>query len=344
MVKFEVWTEPSILDFYKWGYSPKENYALAGMWPSVVVTDASGRRYHGIRGFDDLSQGMSRVYHFQDLTEKDLEKKTLTPDLYPELPVDYMEEYEYSESTGAVHLAGENVRLDIHDGGWDWYDAKDRWEIHTQRLLGETCNIFVPEQNGIEVPIFYRSQFGLASGKVNDVPVNGFIHFDIAYSHPGILYFHLPLIQKLEKQWSMWLVEYTDGDVDCGFAWKGRGNTEFRPGHLIRNGISTTVTDARTFTTYTERGTIWKTRVEIAGEWFELEQDTVANWPVHTFGQVLSTSRGKEISRSSTFFEWMPDNMEKLLAFYFEGKIQVSDNQNALIENECLVYPELNLP
>ena len=250
-----------------------------------------------------------------------------------------MEPYEYSESADAVHFVGENVRLDLRVGSYDWYDAKGRFEIHVQQL-GQACTFFVPKQEGIPAPLHERSEFGKATGQINGDPIEGFTFLDANYSHPGTLYFHLPLIRKLEKQWSMWLVEYSDGEIWGGFAWKGRGDTGFRAGHLVRNRVSTAYSDCRMLTTYDERGTVWKTRVELGGEWFELEQDTCSDWPPHTFGWVVSTSRGKDIAKGCNYTEWMPDNTEELLNIYLAGKIKVSDAKQARIENERLIFPE----
>jgi hypothetical protein len=170
--------------------------------------------------------------------------------------------------------------------------------------------------------------------------VEGFTFLDSSYSHPDTMYYHLPLIRKLEKQWSMWLVEYTDGEIDAGFVWKGRGETGFNPAHLIVNGVSTAFLDSRTVPTYNERGTVWKTRVELGGQTIELKQDTVSDWPAHTFGKVVSTSRAKEIAKGWNYIEWMPDNTEKVLEGYLSGQIEVHHAQEAWIEKESLYFPE----
>ncbi|MCZ7528739.1 MAG: hypothetical protein M5U14_21630 [Acidimicrobiia bacterium] len=77
-----------------------------------------------------------------------------------------------------------------------------------------------------------------------------------------------------------------------------------------------------TETTYDDRGTVWRTRLEVGDQVVHLEQDTCADWPMHTFGPVVSTSRsegGKETARSWNYCEWMPDNTEELFARFFAG-------------------------
>ena len=339
MVTYEVFIEQPTLDFYRQGYSPREDYTITGLWVAVIVTGASGKRYTGERGFGEIAEGIAHTYKLMELNEQNLDD--FSPELYPELPNEQMEPYQYSESADAVHRVGENVRLDSRVGSYDWYDAKGRWEIHVE-LVGQACTFWVPEQEGIPVPIQHRSQIGKAMGQINGDPVEGWGYIDANYSHPGVLYFNLPLIRKLEKQWSMWLVEYTDGEIDAGFAWKGRGDTGFSAGHLIRNGVSTAVPDARTFTTYNERGVVTKSRIELGGEVVELEQDTCAIWPIHTFGRVVSTSRGKEIAKSWNYTEWMPDNMEELIDRYvLTGQRPSREAQRqAKIENERMVLSE----
>ena len=338
MVTYKVFIEQPTLDFYRLGYSPREGCILADLWIGGMFTGASGKRYHGMRGFDEVAKGMARTYIFVELNEQNL--ADFSPELYPELtPIDQMEPYEYSETADAVHFVGENVRLDTRVGSFDWYDAKGQWELHAEQL-GQAFTFWVPEQEGLPMPMQYRSQIGKATGKINGDPIEGYTYFDAIYSHSGFMYLKLPLIRKIEKQWSSWLVEYTDGEIDAGLAWKGFADTGFNAAHLIRNGVSTALSDSRVFTTYDQRGTVWKIRVELGGEVVELEQDTCSDWPSHTFGRVVATSRGKEIARSWTFTEWVPDNVEELLERYLAGEIQTHQARQARIENERLVFPE----
>ena len=341
MVDYEIWLERPTLDHYRRDYCPREDYTLGGMWSGAVITGKSGRRYHGMRGFDELAVGTAHTYMFMELNEDNL--VDFSTDLYPELPIDQMEPYEYSETAEAVHFVGEHVRLDVREGSFDWSDAKGRFGLHIEQL-GSACTFWVPEQTGIPIPIQHRSEIGKVTGVINDDPVEGFTFLDWSYSHPGVLYFNLPLIRKLEKQWSMWLVEYTDGEIDAGFVWKGRGDTGFGASHLILNGVSQAIPHGRTLTTYDDRGTVEKTRLELGDQVVELEEDTCADWPTHTFGRVISTSRGKGIAKSWNYCELMPDNTEELLDFYLRGEIQVGQSKLARIENERIVYPEGVLP
>ncbi|MCZ7528740.1 MAG: hypothetical protein M5U14_21635 [Acidimicrobiia bacterium] len=220
MIRYDVWLEEPTLDEYRRGYSPREDYVLAGMWPGAVLTGASGRRYHGMRGFDELKVGMAHTYMFMELATGN--RYALPGNLYPELPINQVEAYEYSESAGAVHFVGEHVRMDVAEGWFDWSDAGGRFRLHVEQV-GSACTFWVPEQEGIEHPIQHRSQIGRATGEVDGDPVEGFCFLDWSYSHPGRLYFQLPLIRRLEKQWSMWLVEYVDGELDGGSCGRGGG-------------------------------------------------------------------------------------------------------------------------
>lgn len=344
MIRYEVWLEEPRLAEYRRGWCPREDYTLAGMWPGAVLMGASGRRYHGMRGFDELAPNMAHTYVFTQLNENNL--RDFSPGLYSELPMDQVEPFEYSESESEVRFAGEHVEVDVREGGFKWRDAKGRFRLEVAQL-GSACVLWVPEQEGIPVPIQHRSEIGWAVGEVNGDPVEGFTFLDWSYSRPGRRYFELPLIRKLEKQWSMWLVEYADGQRDAGFVWKGRNETGFSASHLIRAGRSQAVQVGRTETEYDERGTVWRTRLELADEVVELEQDSCSDWPTHTFGPVVSTSRsraGVPITKSWNYCEWMPDNTEDLLDRYLRGEITVEQSRLITVENECVFYPEGVLP
>ena len=83
MVKYEVFTEQPTLDFYRLSYSPREDYTLAGLWPGGLFIGASGKRYHGMRGVDEVIKGWFRTYSFMELNENNLAE--FSPELYPEL-------------------------------------------------------------------------------------------------------------------------------------------------------------------------------------------------------------------------------------------------------------------
>lgn len=340
MVRYETWLQEPSLNAYRRGHSPRDGFGRAGLWVGGVFTGASGKRYHGMRGFDDIQQGISHAYNFHELIDGNLDD--FTPNLYPELGMGTLEAYAYSEDSRGVHLAGENIQFDIRADGFDWGDADGRFAVRSQNV-GSVCAFLVPQQDGINLPVLEPSQMGRASGVINDDPVEGFTFLDQSFSEPGLIYFQLPLIRRLEKQWSMWFVEYESGDTDAGFVWKGRAGTEFSPAHVIENGVSSIPAEAKTFTTYTERGVVRKTRLEADGVVVELEQDTVSDWPSHTFGRAVSTSRGLPISRSWNFVEWMPDNVEESIDRYAAGEITVEDvkKHGLTIEDEKVILPEV---
>ena len=142
MIKYEVWTEQPTLEFYRRAYCPREDYTLAGMWSGGIFTGASGKRYHGMRGFDELVQNNAHTYMFMEMNKGNLTDNS--PDLYAELPIDQFEPFEYSETDDGVLYVGENVRLEVRVGSFDWYDAKGRFEIHV-RQLGQACIYLLAE-------------------------------------------------------------------------------------------------------------------------------------------------------------------------------------------------------
>jgi hypothetical protein len=89
MLRYEIWAERPTLEFYRRGYCPREDYTLAGMWPGGIFTGASGKRYHGMRGFDEMAPDNAHTYIFVELNERNLYDNS--PQLYPELyttPID----------------------------------------------------------------------------------------------------------------------------------------------------------------------------------------------------------------------------------------------------------------
>ncbi len=338
MIHYDIWLEEPTLRRYGRSYSPREDYALAGMWVGAVLSGASGRWYHGMRGFDELAADRAHTYMFMELHPGDLHQ--LPANLYKELPVDQVERYEYRETEQKLTFAGKHVDVDVYDEGFRWSDAGGRFRLDVEHL-GAACVFWVPEQEGIDHPIQHRSQIGRAVGEIDGDPVEGFTFLDWSYSHAGLRYFDLPLICKLEKQWSMWFVEYSDGELDAGFVWKGRGDTGFRASHLIINGESQAIAQGVTDTTYDERGTVLRTHLEVGDQVIELEQTSCADWPAHTFGPVKSTSRsvgGKTIAKSWNYCEWMPDNTEALFSRYFAGELVVTNWTRGAIVNESLVF------
>ena len=153
---------------------------------------------------------------------------------------------------------------------------------------------------------------------------------------------------KLHNLWLNWLVEYTDGSYEGGFAWRGRKGTGFAAAHHIVDGASTARSDAEITTTYTqERGTVMQNNLRLGKEVsLDLEQYGCCDWPIHTCGTVSSTSRSKEIAKSWNYTEYFPTNAAEMMAFNHAytafigqppkmGKIY----SQARIENDRLVFP-----
>jgi hypothetical protein len=344
MLRYSVYLEEPTLDSYRLSYCPREDYAVAFICPFAVVTDASGKMYNSLRGLDGEVKGLATNYGFFELNGQLDESGPL---LYSYREIPNMEPYWVKESADSVHYIGKNFQFDFRVDGYDWYDAKGRWELTTKRL-GQACTFWVPAQGEYKLPQMLRSHMAKATGTINGERVEGLFMLDIIYSHPATTFFEVPMVTKLHNLWLNWLVEYTDGSYEGGYAWRGRPGTGFAAAHHVVGGVSTGRTDAVIESTYTERGTVKKNILHLGNEvTVELAQYGNCDWPIHSCGHVVSTSRDKEIAKSWNYTEFMPLNAQEMMTFqqtYREfigqaprlGRIY----KEALVRDGYLVFPK----
>jgi hypothetical protein len=297
--------EPT-LDSYRLSHTPRAGYGPVFICPFVVVTGESGAMYNAMRGIQGQHKGSAMNFGIYRLDEQ---LDAQCPMLYPFAEVPISEPYAVVEDRDAVSYVGRSFRMDFGVDRYDWYDAGGRVELHARRL-GQVCTFWVPEQDGYALPQMLRSHLGKVTGTIDGDPVEGLFMLDYIYSRPDAMWGEMGMLTKLHNLWMNWLVEYEDGTLEGGFAWRGRPGTGFAAAHHYVDGVSSARSDAELTTATTPRGTISSLRLGLGDLAVELTQLGSLDWPLHTCGTVASTSHahGKRIAKSWNYTEYFPLN------------------------------------
>jgi hypothetical protein len=303
-----MYLETPTLDHYRLDWTPSQDVRLGGMWIPGIVTDGSSQTYLGLRGFNDFIPGMTHTVSpfcgFRAL-RKDLYEDP--PHLFSEYSHhDWFEPFEYEDTDGRLTMSYDSGRLQRDGDGLHWYDADARWELHGE-TISKIFVLHVPRQDGIENEVYYRHELLKAHGTVSGNSVEGYLHQDYCYGPPGFTYTQLPIARQLEGLWVSWIHEYTDGEVGGGCFWQGRDSSDFSPGYLLHNGITTVHGDVGAKLSANDDGKPTSMRVDIGGQWFDFTFESVAG-PLHMMGRLASSSSGKEAVRSWCWIEY-PNGM-----------------------------------
>lgn len=307
-IDYEMYLETPTLDHYRLDWTPSQDVRLGGMWIPGIVTDGSSQTYLGLRGFNDFIPGMTHTVSpfcgFRAL-RKDLYEDP--PHLFSEYSHhDWFEPFEYEDTDGQLTMSYDSGRLQRDGDGLHWYDADARWELHGE-TISKIFVLHVPRQDGIENEVYYRHELLKAHGTISGMSVEGYLHQDYCYGPPGFTYTQLPIARQLEGLWVSWIHEYADGEVGGGCFWQGRDSSDFSPGYLLHNGITTVHGDVGAKLSANDDGKPTSIRVDIGGQWFDFTFESVAG-PLHMMGRLASSSSGKEAIRSWCWIEY-PNGM-----------------------------------
>jgi len=302
---FELRLEEPTIDLYRLDWSPAPDVRLAGMWVPGVVTDASRQDYLGLRGWGDYIPGMTHTVApfcgFRALAKNLVDPP---PHLFAEFSShDWFEPFQYAETDDSVTFSHDTGRVVRDADGIHWYDADGRWELHG-RTVSKPFVVHVPVQDGIPDQVYYRHELILASGTVNGVAVEGYLHQDYCYGEPGKTYMDLPILRQLEGMWVSWIHELEDGTIGGGCFWKGRSGVDFNPGYLLKDGETTTHGDISSDLTRNDDGQPNGLTVDIGGEHYEFVLDMVGG-PMHYFGHLVSGTAAKPVARSWCWVEYI---------------------------------------
>jgi hypothetical protein len=295
--------EPT-LESYRLSHAPRPELAPVFLCPFVVVTDAAGRMYNGMRGIQHVSKGTASNYNFYRL-DGGLDEQCPMLFSFKEHPV--VEPYYVVEDADTVSYVGGSFRFDFGVDEYHWSDAGGAVDLHARRL-GQVCTFWVPEQPGYEHPQMLRSHLGKVEGTIGGEAVEGLFMLDYIYSTPYAMWSEMGMLTKLHQLWLNWLVEYDDGTLEGGYAWRGRPGTDFAAAHHFRDGVSTARSDARIVTRATGRGSISEVELGLGDLSVTLSQKGSTDWPLHTCGTVGQVSNGRTIAKSWNYTEYFPLN------------------------------------
>lgn len=327
---------------YRLSHEPRAGYGVVFICPFAVLTGESGRMYQMMRGVQGREKGEVVNFGIYEVTDALDEQGPLH---FPFSLAPPVEPYRVQEHDEIVEYASDTFSLRFGPDRYWWDDASGNVSLEADRL-GDVCTFWVPEQEGIEHPQMLRSHAGRISGRVGDDPVDGLFMLDYIYSRPDLKWSEMGMMTKLHNLWLNWLVEYEDGSWEGGYAWRGRPGTGFAAAHHIVDGVSYARTDARIETTHTDRGAVTTVRLELGDLTVDLRQRGSQDWPLHTCGDVVSTSRGKPIARSWNYTEYFPTNYTDVID-YFDAYAKLFGKPHSFrklmgggrIVDEQLVFP-----
>ena len=340
-MEYYSFTEQPPIDAFSIGHSPRPELGntIATFW--FQVTGESGAAYNLIRAI-----GMPRndvVLNFGTYRgSNDIDTSAELLVSHKELPV--VEPFWMSRTADAIVYGGPSFEIQMRVDGYEWRDAGGRIQLSAQRL-GDACSVWIPPQPGFEHGFLDRSHLCKVSGSIDGEPVEGMFMDDHVYSRPGATLHESRLTSTVENFWMQWLVEYEDGSLEGGSAWRGQPGSEFSHAHHYVDGRSRARRDGRIEVSRNGNGSMQTMRLSFPGDVeFEFEQLGSYDWPFHTYGRIASSSRSLKVVKSWHYVENWPTNMsvvEEYQAVYERLYGRPCSLRNlvdgARIENEALV-------
>lgn len=305
MLRYAVYLEEPTLASYRLDYCPRDTLATVLICPWVVATGESGATYNVMRALPLPDTGVSvsfGTYRGSDTLDQ------VSPLVFSFAEFPAVQRYRVVQSPGAIVYAGASFSLALGVTAYDWTEGSGRVDLRAERL-GQACTFWVPEQPGFTHPVLSRSHLGRVQGTIDGDPVAGIFMCDLIYSRPGVSFKETRFTRDLHNYWMNWLVEYEDDSVEGGFAWRGQPGTGFAAAHHYVDGVSHARSDASLAIERTARGTMETVRLRLGDDLaVDFEQHGSTDWPLHTYGTAVRTSRQKAIRRSWNYSENFPLN------------------------------------
>jgi hypothetical protein len=302
-LEYSVRAETPSLDHYRRDWRPAPGLGLAGMWLPGVVSDASGQLYLGMRSADDMAPGMVRsvipTCGFRRVVRS---MAGDPPHLFAEYAeIDFYEPYECIETRGRVQTIYASGRIERDQNGCHWYDARDRWELHA-RTISDVFLVHVPKQDGVDCDVYYRHELMKATGHIEGVPVEGYLHQDYSYAPEGRVYTETAIPRKLQGMWVSWLHEFDDGELGGGCFWQGKAGVSFGPGYQVKNGVTSLHDDVVADPSFDADNNLCGLDVSIGDDRYQFELDRKGS-PIHYFGLLVGSSLRKRPRKSWCWIE-----------------------------------------
>jgi hypothetical protein len=305
-MKYYSYVAPPSLDGLSLEHTPRPGLAVSIVTFWFHATGQSGTHYNLIRAVGMPEQGSVLnfgIYRGSD--DLDVRAELVIP--VKEHPV--VESCWMERSDTAVVYGGPSFQIEMGLDEYRWRDADDRIDLRAQRH-GGVCSLWVPPQENFEHGFLDCSQIGKLTGTIDGDPVEGMFVDDHVYAKPGSTLPEAGLVSKVENYWTQWWVEYDDGSIEAGTAWRGRPGTGLGHAHHYVDGRSRARRDARIDVSRNQRGSMKHVVLSLGSDVrFEFEQTGSFDWPLHTYGHVSSSSRGRGIAKSWNYVENWPLNM-----------------------------------
>jgi len=300
---------------YGHDYLPREGLHATGIYTDAFLTGESGRRYQGVRVFDDAVVGQTQHGSFIGLVPGD------TSGPAPELwTASMMQPYEYHETDHEVRFSGDEWEVVIQPGHWTWVDGGGRWRLEVENLGERGYYFWVPVQEGFPLSQYHRGEMGRCTGEVDGDPVCGCTYLDYSWGPKGAKFIDLPLMRKMNRAWLLWYAAFEDGGYITGAAREGREGVDWSMAYVVDSGEARIHSPTATDVSYDDRGIVQRAVLDTGVEKIVFEQDCSSFWPIHTNGRVAEVSGRAPVTDSWIEIEWMPDNADAMFDAYDEGK------------------------
>ncbi|RYZ02812.1 MAG: hypothetical protein EOO24_14160, partial [Comamonadaceae bacterium] len=87
------------------------------------------------------------------------------------------------------------------------------------KTISDVFVVHVPAQPGVDCDIYYRHELVKATGTIDGVAVEGYLHQDYAYAPDGRVYTETAIPRLLQGMWVSWVHELADGSLGGGCFW-----------------------------------------------------------------------------------------------------------------------------
>jgi hypothetical protein len=304
-------TSPLELDSLAVDYRPEPELANTIITWWMHVTGESGATYNLIRAV-----GMPRkdlVLSFGAFRgSDDIDERAEHFCSQEELPV--VEPFWTARIPEAVIYGSPSFEIEMRQDRYVWRDAGGRIDLTAERL-GQVCAFWAPPQPGVPDGFQDRSHLCKVSGTVDGEQVQGMFMDDHVFSRPGALLKDSGLVTVFENFWMQWLVEYEDGTLEGGSAWRGQPGSGFSHAHHYVDGVSRARRDGRIDVSSNDQGSMDRMTLTFPDVTFDFEQLGAYDWPLHSYGRVATSSREKQIARSWHYTENWPVNMHAIESY-----------------------------
>lgn len=311
-LQFTVRAEAAGVEHYRRDWRPPgtNSLGMGGMWLAGLVTDAEGQFYLAIRGVDDMAPGLVHAVvptvGFRKLAIGDMSGDP--PHLFAEWEeTNWFEPYEATETAGRSILAFENGRIERDRHGCHWFDAGNRLELHGQ-TFSDVFTVSIPKQQGVDCDCHYRHELVKATGFINGVPVEGYLHQDYAYAPDGKVWTETAIPRLIQGMWVSWVHEFADGGLGGGCFWQGRNGLSFGPGYQVKQGVTTVHDDVVAVPSFDADNRISALDVTIGGDAFRFETRAMSS-RLHYVAQLATSSLDKQPVKSWCWIEYSASAM-----------------------------------